>query len=154
MKSYQSALVTIAFLFVAVCYTMITSRITEMSHLMFVILLATVWFLIALERNNKEEDRISANKYKTVTTTQEISEEDVPAFIVAHMKESMALDAQAIEGFEKSLQVEEIIIPDFVLDRIKSSMDIATDPLCAKLDSVLDELDNFPAAPKEECFVL
>ena len=156
MKAYQITVVALFVSFVVAVYALITGRIDLMVRAVGAMAIQAIVLIYCLHKNKQMEDRAYANKYKTVTTTKEIDESEVPAFIVAHMKESMALDLQALEEFEKSLILpsEIIIVPDFVIDRIKSSMDLGTDPLVRKLDSVLDELDNFPPAPEQKCYVL
>lgn len=157
MKAYQAVVAVLFVSFVVAMYAMFTGRMDLMVRAVGVMGLQAGVLIYCLYKNKQAEDRAYRNKYATVTTTQEIDESEVPAFIVAHMRETMALDAQALEAFEASLQVEEIIVPDFIINKIKESMDLGTDPLCRKLDSVLDELDNavvLPPAPPQECYVL
>lgn len=154
MKAYQITVVALFVSFVVAMYAMFTQRPELLVRAVGAMGLQAGVLIYCLHKQKQAEDRAYRNKYTTVTTVQEIDESEVPAHIVAAMKANAGWD---VEGFEKSLQVEEIIVPDFIVNKIKDNMDLGTDPLCRKLDSVLDELDNaivLPPAPPQECFVL
>ena len=155
MKSYQSAVATIVTLTVAVFYCVLTAHVHVMQQLMVALVLATIWCIIALQRNKVEEDRAYNNKYKTTTTTCIVDESEVPAEIVARMKANMGWDLEGFEATLKPVVLEKSDLPFEVF--IKDFEMMENDPLCNQLDSVIRELDDMiilPPAPEQKCYVL
>lgn len=136
MKSYQSAIATVATLGMGTMYCVLTARLDTLAYLMAAVVLATVWCVIALYNNKVREDALYANKYRTITVTRDIDESQVPAHIVASMHNDMCWDTEA---FEESLKP----IP-FINFNTTIEEDIKAEGLEFeyKLALLVEELDN------------